>query len=552
MALRHATVIGAAALLWTTALVARDADPAHVDPSPQPGRAAVSFETSDQCVACHNGLTSPSGEDVSIGVAWRASMMANSSRDPYWHAAVRREVIDHPTQKAAIEDECTTCHMPMARAAAHGAGRDGQVFAVLPSIGGTSEEERLAADGVSCTLCHQIAADRLGTRESFVGGFVITAPEAAVRSIGGPYEVEAGHTSLMRSATGATPMKVDHLKQSEVCATCHTLYTKALDPNGDVIGELPEQMPYLEWRHSGFAQERSCQSCHMPPVEQTPIASVLGEPRERLDRHTFLGGNFFMLRMLNRFRSELGVTAPPQELESAAQATLRQLQTDTATIEVTRAAIVDGRLEADVVVRNLTGHKLPTGYPSRRVWLHVTVRDGAGRTVFESGRVAADGGIQGNDNDADAARVEPHYQQIRSADEVQIYEAVMAGPDGRLTTGLLQATQFVKDNRLLPRGFDKTTAGTDIAVRGSALQDEDFDASGDRVRYVVPLPPRDGAPSPYTLDVALRYQPIGFRWAANLRAYDAPEPRRFVGYFDAMASASSAVLGRATVIVRAE
>ena len=75
--------------------------------------------------------------------------------------------------------------------------------------------------------------------------------------------------------------------------------------------------------------------------------------------------------------------------------------------------MADGRLDADVVVRNLTGHKLPTGYPSRRVWLHVTVRDAAGAVVFESGAVEPTGAIAGNDNDADRERVEPHYDEIR-------------------------------------------------------------------------------------------------------------------------------------------
>ncbi len=200
---------------------------------------------------------------------------------------------------------------------------------------------------------------------------------------------------------------------------------------------------------------RSCQSCHMPDVESAPIASVLGEPRERLARHTFLGGNFFMLRMLNRFRASLGVIAPGPELEAAARATLRQLETETAAVAITRAQVVDGRVEADVNIRNLTGHKLPTGYPSRRVWVHLTVRDAAGAVVFESGAVDAAGRITGNDNDADAKRFEPHHEEIRSADQVQIYEAVIAGRDGAVTTGLLTATQFVKDNRLLPRGFDK-------------------------------------------------------------------------------------------------
>ena len=45
--------------------------------------AGTFFRTSDRCEACHNGLTTSSDENVSIGFEWRASIMANSSRDPY-------------------------------------------------------------------------------------------------------------------------------------------------------------------------------------------------------------------------------------------------------------------------------------------------------------------------------------------------------------------------------------------------------------------------------------------------------------------------------------
>ena len=103
----------------------------------------------------------------------------------------------------------------------------------------------------------------------------------------------------------------EHLRQSELCATCHTLYTHARGARDEVVGELPEQMPYLEWRQSAFREERGCQSCHMPAVEAaTRIASVLGEPRTGLARHAFRGGNFFMQRLLNRYRTELGVESP--------------------------------------------------------------------------------------------------------------------------------------------------------------------------------------------------------------------------------------------------
>src|ERR1700747_2887048 len=90
------------------------------------------FQTSDRCLACHNGMVTPSGEDISIGSDWRASIMGNSSRDPYWQGSVRRESIDHPESVAAIEDECSVCHMPITRFEATVRGQHGEVFSHLP------------------------------------------------------------------------------------------------------------------------------------------------------------------------------------------------------------------------------------------------------------------------------------------------------------------------------------------------------------------------------------------------------------------------------------
>jgi hypothetical protein len=87
----------------------------------------------------------------------------------------------------------------------------------------------------------------------------------------------------------------------------------------------------------------------------------------------------------------------------------------------------DSRIVIDLSVENKGGHKFPTAYPSRRAWLHVTVKDRDGRMVFESGKLNPDGSIQGNDNDADASRFEPHYSEITSRDQVQIYEDIMVG-----------------------------------------------------------------------------------------------------------------------------
>ena len=470
-------------------------------------------------------------------------MMANSARDPYWQAGVRRESIDHPESKAAIEDECSICHMPMARYEAMLNGKEGEVFSHLP-FGSGKPMDRLAEDGVSCALCHQIAKDKLGTPDSYVGRFVIDALKPkGEKPVYGPYKIENGQTRVMRtSSQGFRPTESDHIRQSELCATCHTLITQALGPGGRVIGSLPEQVPYQEWLHSDFKNQKSCQNCHMPEVKDAPITRVLGVPRETMGRHVFTGANFFMQRMLNKFRGELNVWALEQELNTAATRTIDYLQKQAARLTIDRVEASGGRLEADITVQNLGGHKFPTGYPSRRTWLHVTVRDRNNRVVFESGALNPDGSITGNDNDADPLRFEPHYGEISSADQVQIYESIMVDQAGAPTTGLLNAVRFIKDNRLLPRGFDKRTADVQIATVGEAASDADFTGDGDKIRYIVQVSNAEG---PLRVEAELMYQPTSYRWANNLRKYDAFEPQRFVGYWDSMAAASAVVVASA-------
>ena len=502
------------------------------------------FQTSDRCVACHNGISTPTGEDVSIGVAWRTSMMANSARDPYWIAGVRRETIDHPTAAAAIQDECTICHMPMMRYESHLIGREGEAFIHFPP-GHNTRADMMAEDGVSCSVCHQITGEGLGTRASFVGGFKIdTSKPVGERHEYGPYDVDKGHVTIMRSSSTFQPIEETKvIRSSELCATCHTLLTKALDAEGKEIGELPEQVPYQEWLHSSYKDVKSCQDCHMPKLQQdVPITSVLGEPRPGFSQHTFVGGNFFMQRLLNRFRNDLAVMASPEDLNAAAVRTIAHLRSEAAKVRISGLSVRDGRLEAEISIENLGGHKLPTAYPSRRVWLHVTVRDGRGNVVFESGGLRRNGSIVGNDNDADPTRFEPHYTEITQPGQVEIYEAILASSDGKVTTGLLTGVRFIKDNRLLPQGFDKRTADKDIAVHGKAETDADFSGGGDTVRYSVPL---SGGERPFTVDAELWYQPIAYRWAMNLKPYDAPEPKRFVGYYEQMAPGSAVMLVRA-------
>jgi len=511
------------------------------------------FRTSDRCIACHKGVSTSAGLDVSIGYDWRASMMANSARDPYWQAAVRREVIDHPEASAAIEDKCSRCHMPMANVTARASGQMGAVFANLGDGAASDDRKALASDGVACAVCHQVQPDGLGEESSFTGGFTISelAPEEG-RTVFGPFEPDEGGAGIMHSATGFRPTEGSHVQDAALCASCHTLSTHSIRRAEGEGPEFLEQGPYLEWQASGFAAAdetgQSCQDCHMPVVrEHVPVTRVLGRARPDVSRHVFQGGNFFMLRMLNRYREELGVTALPQEMALAADRTEAHLRNSTASVGIQSARIEGDRLLIDVSVLNRAGHKFPTAYPSRRAWLHVSVDDRAGRRVFDSGAFAADGSIVGNDHDEDGSRYEPHYTEISDAGQVQVYEGVMVDEDGAVTTGLLSAERWVKDNRLLPDGFDASRADRRVAVLGGASSDASFTAGGDEVQYRVEVEPAAG---PFTVTVELWFQPIAYRWAQNLADYDSFETDRFVRYYEAMAAASGLVLARTSEVVR--
>jgi hypothetical protein len=435
--------------------------------------------------------------------------------------------------------------MPMARTEAGAAGHEFSIFAHLPAGQGNLRADLLSADGVSCTACHQIQDKGLGTKQSFTGGFVIdTQPPSGRRIAFGPYAVDQGRRRVMQSSSEFAPEEASHMTGSELCATCHTLYTHALGANGNVLGQLPEQVPYLEWRHSSYNPYRGCQSCHMPVVDgPMAISSVLGQPRNRLARHVFRAGNFFMPRIFARHRDALAVMAPLQGLDAASRQTVEHLETEAARLAVSSIDFKAEKLLVELSVESLAGHKLPSAYPSRRAWVHFTVQDREGQVLFESGALQRDGSIGGNDNDDDAARFEPHYDLIDDPAKVQIYESIMVDAEGRPTTGLLTGFRYAKDNRLLPRGFDKSTAVEDIATQGDARNDDNFADGGDRIRYSVNLKKQAG---PYTVQAELWYQPIGYRWAQNLRQRKAMETDRFVSYYESMAGVSAVVLARAT------
>lgn len=337
----------------------------------------------------------------------------------------------------------------------------------------------------------------------------------------------------MQQSSGFVPSHGIQIEDPAHCGTCHTLYTPALDSSGGYLGEFPEQTTYLEWVHSSVPE--TCQDCHLPKAVDSVVIS--NRPpnlavRSEFRQHHFVGGNTHMVELLATNAEALGVTAEPGHLQDTITRTRNLLELETAGLTVTPERTGD-LLTVTVDVVNLVGHKLPSGLPSRRAWLHLLVTGPAEVTVFESGRPTGDGKIEGNAADQDPGTWEPHYDLITSPDEVQIYEPIMLNSDEEVTYTLLRAYSYAKDNRLLPAGFDRATAVDDIAVRGVPAEEDNFQGGTDRVVYEIDI---GGVTGALHITAELLFQSVSHPFIADLEDTPTPLVERFMGMYEPAAN----------------
>jgi len=529
-------ILSLTTLLLLSPLVLQE--PEEVEPGP-------AVQDSSSCAMCHSNASTTmamrdeQGRAIAPYDLWQGTLMANSARDPLWRAVVSAEVAALPSRRAEIEAECLRCHAPMA----YQVGLDDHgTESLMHILDCDSQLGELARDGVSCTICHGISPDGLGTEASFSGNYALNG----MRRLFGPHPEP--FTMPMRMHTGFTPSYGAHVTDSALCGSCHTLETDAFDEHGNELGiRFLEQAPYLEWLNSDYAtgpDAASCQSCHVPTHDdrgrplRTRIARnpgggdfpPIGE-RSPFGRHLFVGGNTLVLSMLHDHAEELRVEASAAALRQTIDATRRQLA------RAARVAVdgirTEGRSIAfDVQVENLSEHKLPTAHPTRRAWLRVVVRDAEGAVLFASGATDARGRIvnatgEPLPSELASGPIEPHRSVVRSAYEVATYEAVMADEHGRPTHTLMRGTRWLIDDRLLPRGWSPEHEQAQRTQPVGVAADADFGAGGDRVRFELEL-----SGEPASIEVALLYQSLSARWAAELLRWETPEVETFRRFYE--------------------
>lgn len=483
------------------------------------------FATGSTCAQCHLAGDSPvmhdGDEDISPVRLWRSSMMAFAAKDPYYLAVLEDARSSRPDAAPLIDGACLRCHAPAGSEEAAAAGTKLGFESITT---GADAAAHLGRDGVTCSLCHQIQPDNLGQSESLSGGFEIGFD----REMFGPHQ--GPNTQPMEFFVNYTPVYSDHILSSEVCGTCHTVVVPFLDAGGAPTGDgFLEQATYLEWKNSSYSSAAPCAQCHLPAegADGLPFSSAISKYPEGLakrtpfGRHTFEGGNAYMLAVLADNVAWTGSEVAASELLEAAARGEAHLAT-AAELSILEAQVSGTDLRVVVEVRNRTGHKLPTGYPSRRMWLHVVAENAAGDILFESGKPAVGGGIESDGERVDLDGVVlPHRDEVGPG-QVQVFEAVAVDAGGEPTHRPLAQVKLGKDNRILPEGWSESGPSAAWTAPAGVVADATFAAGQDRVTYRIP-----GGAAVARVTAALLYQTLPRAVADGLAVTPVPAAVRF-------------------------
>lgn len=371
------------------------------------------FIAPETCGGCHD----------EIYAQWKGSMHNLSHVDGIYLAAAfhyLKGLTD--ADEIAEAESCVKCHTPIG------------FFSGFPK---TVSQERdnpdkvpgIAKQGIQCDFCH-----------SATGAYVVYNNQIKLDPGNGEADagIKRGPFKDSKSDFHKSAYSEFHTS-SEICGVCH-------DVRHVVFGTKLETT-FEEWSKSAYnspdASKRvPCQGCHMyhrPGVPATGstsrpknpgVAAQGGPQREHIYTHYFVGAN---------------MTVPPAHGDTAKAKMAEERLKNAAELSIDGSKIGEGKLI--VTVKNTgAGHNLPTGLTDvRQMWLEVTVKDAAGKTVFSTGVADANG-----------------YLPKGSI----VYNTVFGDGKGNAVDNIAKARQVLRDRRVPPLGsLDETLAVPITAAR---------------------------------------------------------------------------------------
>lgn len=236
--------------------------------------------------------------------------------------------------------------------------------------GDFDEKLPMTKEGISCDFCHTVKAVDLKASDPYIKeiGLVKRGPFKDGKDLKGKHEIAFSELH----------------KTAEFCAGCHEYKSQ----NGvSIIGT------YGEWKEGPYpAKGKQCQDCHMPAIMGQIVAGSDTSPKKTINEHNLLGGHSLM------------------QLKKAVD------------VKVVNINVGEARTEVMVDISNMgSGHRVPTGTPTRRLILNVEISGSEGRVFRE--KIAYEKVLADMDG-----------KELKDESEV-----MLGGP-----------MQIIKDNRLKP------------------------------------------------------------------------------------------------------
>ena len=348
-----------------------------------------SFPTAQYCGHCHQEAYRQ----------WRQSVHSNSFRAPWYLKNVNTLIDEKGVQYSR---HCEGCHNPVALFS-------GDLSQGMP------KKRPFEDEGLTCSTCHSI----LSTDTTGTGSYVMGTPAVLVDEAGAPITRPVSDAEILAHLDRHSKAVMRPLYQTaEFCAACH----KAAIPRSlDDYKWLRAISLYDEWQGASFTKQSplpfyrkdtvsTCQTCHMV---REPLPSEANEPGAKDGKfvsHRWLGGNTLVpvfykydeqAEKLAAFlkngadgKGVFNVDIFALEKESA-QATPSDVVL-VAPLGLTSFSLIPGEtLVADVVIQNKgIGHSfIPEQRDFYEAWVDFTAKDGAGKTIAESGFIQPDGNL---------------------------------------------------------------------------------------------------------------------------------------------------------------
>lgn len=443
-------------------------------PGTQPLGLAAEIETSEICSSCH-GFYDPVTEPYS---QWKTSMMANSMRDPMFHACLTIAEQDMPSSG----ELCIRCHSPGGWLEGRSTPTDGSAL--------TAKDY----EGVNCNVCHRMVdpdyKPGVSPAEDLDLLSWLSFPPADFNSgnfVIDPFDRRRGPYDLGENFPWHEWLQSPFHRQSQMCGTCHDVSNPAFTRSGGAVpsasdtyvvndmntphptglkrDQFPLERTFSEWSGSSFAQGpiemggrfggnktavSTCQDCHMPDVSGVGCQPVLGPIfHNDLPEHTFRGANTWVLKAV-RILDQSYELYGPDKVSGLTDAQVNQAIADNIDF-LSRASDMElskSGSNLNVRIINQTGHKLPTGYgEGRRMWINVKFLNNLGQVIGEHGAYNAARAKL----DKSSTKI---YEVEFGADEaLAALYGLVSGPSFRFVL----SNKIFKDNRIPPRGF--TNAG---------------------------------------------------------------------------------------------